>query len=274
MLKNKYILLFVMAVINMTAFCQQAEDTLALITEFKKVMSFTTQQYMHYETITKLSAEPVIESIDTMSIKGEFFKNGTEIYSNNQKEELYMQDSFMVDINNDRKTIWISKVDVSSKEKMNILPLHEKALSDMFKKNFHISKSKINADIYRISFKERIAEYSTSSTSTSITLEYSVQSFLPNFIEIEINLKQPVDEAMIVSLKEEGYDELKLIKEFDGKKYLIRKQVMKILFKEINNEKEHVVKMPSYKDCFEFDLETQEYKAKGFYSGYEITKTF
>jgi len=273
MKKMKYLLIAAMLTCNFV-FAQEPTDTAALIREFSKVMSFTSQPYLYYTTTTKMSAEPIIESMDTLHVKGEFYKHNTEIYSNNTREEMYLQDSLMIEINNDRKTIWIRKVDVATKDNLNLLPMNTKEMLDNFKKNYIISKSKISQEVSRLNFEGRKPEYSTSPTTTFIKVEYSEKTYLPKFIEIIIELKQPADEEMIEAIKAEGLDESKLVKTIDGIKQVFRKQLVRIDFTSIDNDKEKTAKIPSYKTRVEFDTKLMEFTGKGPYRDYEITTTF
>lgn len=271
--KMKY-LVVAMLFASGTIYAQTSTDTAGLIKEFNKVMSFTAQPYLYYTTITKMSAEPVIEALDTLNMKGEFFKNNMEIYSNNGREEMYLQDSLMIEINNERKTIWVQKVDMATKANLNLLPVNTKEITEQFKKNYSISKSQVSEDVSRLYFEEKKSPYSTSATTTLIVVEYSEKNWLPRSIEITINLKQPVDDEIIEAIRAEGLDEAKLVKTVNGEKQVIRKQKVSIVFTAIENDKEKLAKMPSYKSGFEFDALTMDFIGKGKYRDYEVTKTF
>jgi hypothetical protein len=221
-----------------------------------------------------LNADPVLEEMDTMSMKGVFYKNNTEIYSNNSREEMYLQDSLMVEINNDRKAIWIRKVDVATKENLNLIPVNAKEMLEKFQKDYDISKSQVSEDISRLNFEQRIPEYSTSPTKTSVAVEYYEKGHLPKVIEIIIYMKQPVDEEILQAIREEGIDESKLIKVIDGIKQLFRKQTITIVFTKIDNDAGKLTNMPTYKSSVEFDETTKEFVGKGLYKDYTITKTF
>jgi len=273
MIRIKYIVIVFFLFCN-SVYGQQNTDTATLIKDFTKIMSFTSQPYLYYTTTTKMSAEPVLESMDTLSMTGEFFKNNTEIYSSTRKEEMYLQDSLMIEINNDRKTIWVRKVDMATKMNLNILPVNTGEMLDKFRKDYVISKSTVSDGVSRLNFEERKQEHNTSATTTFVTVEYSEKTYLPQVIEILIELKQPADEQVIDAIKTEGLDESKLIKMVDGVKQLVRKQKVSIVFTSIDYGREKLAKMPSYKSNFEFDVRTQEFSGKGLYRDYEVTKTF
>ena len=256
------------------AHAQKKSDTAALIKEFNKVMSFTSQPYLYYTTITKMTAEPVIESLDTLTMAGEFFKNNTEIYSNDGRSEMYLQDSLMIEVNNERKTIWVRKVDVASKANLNLLPVSSKEITEQFKKNYSISKLSVSEDVSRMYFEERKPPYSTSATTTFIVIEYSEKTLLPRSIEISIEMRQPASDEVIEAIRAEGLDETKLIKTVNGEKQLTRHQNVSIVFTKIESSKDRLVKMPAYQANLEFEGTTMEFRGKGKYRDYEVTMTF
>lgn len=260
--------------LQVAVYSQQVADTVALIKEYNKLMSFTAQPYMHYTTFTKLSASPVLQSTDTASLNGEFFKNNTDLYSNNVKEEMYLQDSLMVSINNDRKTIWLNKVDVDTKDKMNVITPFGKDVQEIMKRNYTISKSLPDENTGRMVFETRKAETSQAIKNTRITIEYDSKLMLPRNINIEISMKEPADEEVLAALKEEEVDEKKLVQEINGVKYLVRKQGMFIVFTGIKNDREQAMQMPSYNSCLDYNTITGEFTGKGKYKDYEITKLF
>lgn len=253
---------------------QTSTDTTALFNEFMKVMSFTTRPYLYYSTSTRMSSEPVLEPTDTVTMIGEFYKNSTDIYSNTGREEMYLQDSLMIEINNERKSIWVRKVDVSTKDNLNLLPANTKDLLDRVKKSFQVRKEQISQETSRLYFTENKPAYSTAATTTLITLDYSEKTFLPQLIEISIELKQPISEEEAQAIHSEGYDETKLIKVVDGKKEIVRKQKVSIAFTEINSDKQILERMPIYKSSFRLDAITAEFTGMGKYKDYEVTKTF
>jgi len=273
-MKKMKCLLVTALLCSCTLYAQQPADTAALIREFSKVMAFTAEPYLYYTTTTRMSAEPVIEAIDTLVVAGEFYKHNTEIYSSNSRHEMYLQDSLMIEINNQSKTIWVRRVDVTTKDNLNVLPLNTKNMIDNFEKNYIISKSRITRELCRLNFEWRKPEHSTSATTTFISIEYSEKTWLPSFIEIEIQLKQPADEEMIAAIKAEGIDESKLIKTINGVKQVLRKQAIRIDFTSISNNMEKTLQIPAYKDNLEFNAERMEFTGKGKYKDYEITKTF
>ncbi len=253
---------------------QQTADTASLLKEFTRVMAFTSVPYLYYTTTTTINSEPVLTSVDTLSINGEFYKNDTEIYSGSPREEVYLQDSLLVEVNNERKSISLRRVDVLTKVNLNVLPVATDEMLARFMKQYVISKSVLRPGIGRLYFEERKPSYSTAVTTTSITIEYSEKDYLPKLIEIVVLLKQPADESVMEALKAEEIDGSKLVKQIDGAAMLIRKQKVSIVFNHIQQDKGKFMQMPSYRSVVDYDEGSQEFAGKGRYKEYEVTKMF
>ncbi len=270
---KKYVLILLTA-IGQKAYCQQASDTAALVKEFTKVMAFAVQPYLSYTTVTKMDAQPLLNDKDTISANGVFYKNNSTMYCNTTKDEMYVEDSVMVQINNVNKTIWISKVDTYTSEKMNALPITTKKMLDIVRRNYTISKSKLEDGFSSIRFETRKSAHSNSTTSAAVVLEYSEQTQLPKSINIEMSMKQPANDEMITAIKNEGVDENKLLQNIEGVNYIVTMQRINVQFSNIENTREKVAHIPSFTEKIEKDETTGEYIGKGIYQDYEITKTF
>lgn len=270
---KKYLLVLLIA-IGQKVYSQHSSDTAALVKEFTKVMAFTTQPYLYYTTVTKMDAIPLLNDKDTISANGVFYKNNNTMYCNTTKDEMYVDDSLMVQINNDNKTIWISKVDASNKGKLNMLPEATAKMLDMMQRNYTISKSKNEDGFSKISFETKKPPYSNSVTSAAVVLEYWEQTQWPKSITMEMSMKQPANEEMITAIKNEGVDENKLLQKIDGVNYLVTMQRIQIQFANIENRKEKVLQIPSCKEKITYNETTGEYTGKGIYGEYVITKTF
>lgn len=270
---KKYVLIMLMS-IGQKAYCQQASDTAALVKEFTKIMAFTVQPYLYYTTVTKMDARPLLNDKDTISANGVFYKNNGTMYCNTTKDEMYVDDSLVVQINNVNKTIWISKVDAYSREKMSALPVATKKMLEIVQKNYTISKSKTEDGFSRIRFETRKSPYSNSTTSAAVVLEYSELTQLPKSIIIEMSMKQPANDEMITAIKNEGVDEHKLLQNIGGVNYIVTMQRINVHFSNIENTKDKVSQIPSFMEKVTMDGSTGEYTGKGIYRDYEITKTF
>jgi hypothetical protein len=253
---------------------QSAQDTSVLIKEFNRIMGFTAQPYVHYTALTRLSATPVMDPRDSSSFVAEFYKANNDFYSNSSVEELYMEDSLMVQVNKERKTIWVSRVDVDSKDKLSKMPFSTKDALEQVQKNYTITKSVKAENKARLVFETRRGESSTAATKTTITLEYDERSLLPSQLDIDIVLTQPVDEEMNAAFAEDGTDKSKLVKVIGGVEYLVRNQRMSTLFTMIGNDKVKALTKPSYKSVLLYDEVNRQFAAQAGYKEYEVTQTF
>ncbi len=257
-----------------TAYCQAVTDTGALIKEFNKVMSFTVQPYLYYTTVTRLSASPVMNAEDTMRLQGVFYKNGNDLYYSNGQEETYLQDSLYIQINSERKTIWISKVDMDSKDKLNVLPLSNTGLQEIFRRNFSVVKTIAANNISRLSFETKQKTSGRSIISTVIGIEYTSNDHIPKRMDMETSIQETAAPELQAALKEENINIAPLMQTIDGIQYLVRKQQVIIEFDNIDNARVKAMQLPSWKDKLQLNAITAEYNGKGIYKDYEVTKTF
>jgi hypothetical protein len=221
-----------------------------------------------------MEASPVLQAEDTLSIKGEFYKNGTNLYYSNEKEEMYMEDSFLIQVNHIKKSIWISKVDVASKENMNLLPLNKKEMEDLFRKKYVISKTTLSSATEELNFAATQFFDSISMVVVNIALDYSGKTFLPALLKMNVKMKQVLEEEQVAQLKNEGKNAAKALEKIGDRDYLVRNQGVTVSFIDIDNSKEKAMQIPQWQEKINYDKETNEFKGKGTYSDYEIVKTF
>ena len=257
-----------------TGLCQSAKDTTAMVKEFNKVMSFAVQPFLYYTTSTKMDAVPVLESRDTMTVSGVFYKMGTNLYYNNGVEETLLEDSLLVQINNDRKTIWISRADMDTREKINVSPLGNKKTQELFRKNYAITKTIMGDGLARMNFEMKQTGEGNVGVTTIIGLEYDTRSYLPFRMEMDLQMREPANDEIITALRSEGITDTRLVEITGTQKYIVRKQKMSVSFSGIDSSKEKASGMPSWKDKLNYDPQSGEFVGKGIYQGYEIVKTF
>jgi uncharacterized protein YoaH (UPF0181 family) len=262
-----------MAVVMVTTQAR-AQDTTAMLKEFNKVMSFSVQPYLYYTAITKMEASPIMQPEDTLSMQGEFYKNGTNLYYSNQQEEMFMEDSFFIQVNHDRKSIWISKVDMDTRDKMNVMPLSDKKVQELFRKRYTIRKTIINPETSHLNFETRQYFDSISVVIVNIGLQYSGKNFLPELMELNVNMKQQIPDEQIQMMKDQGTETGEAIQSIGNTNYLVRTQKVTVQFENIDNTKQKAMQMPSWKERLIFNEAAGEFSGKGIYSDYEITKTF
>jgi len=265
--------LFSVAVCN-GLYSQPLQDTAAMVKEFRKVMNFALQPYVYYTTVTNISSDPIIEATDTLHTNGIFYKNNTDIYYENGPETVYLQDSLLIQVNHERKTIWVSRVDMASKERLNTMPVGNKQLQEIMRKNYSMNTSVTDSNTNRLHFETRQRVGQSGVVSNRINLDYTASDHLPNAMEIEMHMQQPADEDMISQIKAQGVDDSKLIQLINGAKYLVRMQKLQMVFGAIDFSKEKAAQMPLWKEVITFNPAEQQYTGKAALTGYEVTKTF
>jgi len=272
--KNK-ILLFTM-LLPAIAFCQQAADTAAIIKTYSKVMAFTNEPYLHYTSLTKLAASPILQSEDTLSSQGDYYKKNTEMYMYSTTDEMYVQDSLMVQISHIRKTIWVSKIAATGKEQPITAPSGTgvKDIQQLLQKKYIINQKDINKNTSSISFESHLKDDTSSKPYNAIVLYYDPVNNLPKSMLIVATMQQPATEEAILSLKDQEIDSSKLLKDINGLKYLVRTQQMEVVFSTIETGKDKVIAMPTYAACIAYNKASSEYEAIGKYKNYEVTKLF
>lgn len=260
--------------ISIAANSQYAADTGQLIKEFNKVMSFAAEPYVFFTTVTKMNATPVLQERDTIRVNGVFYKKENNLYYSNEVEEMYLEDSLLVQINNERKTIWISKIDVSTKDKMNILPLNNQQLQELFQKRYSVVKSITIAGMVRLDFETKSEETVTSGVSTRIGLEYSQNTLLPSNIEMRVQIQQPVEDEMAAELQKENPKEKSLIQIIGNVKYLMRTQSVNISFAGVSITKDKAMQIPLWTEKLTYNSIGRQFTGRGIYKDYEVTTTF
>jgi len=263
MVRKTSILIVAIWCIKMQAgYAQSTRDTTAMVKEFNKVMSFALQPYLYYTTLTRMDALPVLEARDTASTYGIFYKNETNLYYKNGQDEIYLQDSLLVQINDDQKTIWIRKVDMSTRDKLNVSPLENKKIQELFRKDYSIDKSIVDANKTRMNFEAKQPVNSGADITTQIGLEYQSANYQPLLMDMQIKMQEPASDELLAALRTEGIDDARLIRVIDGNKYIIRKQRVSISFSGIDTSKEKAMQMPDWKAKLQYMKVMESLQAK------------
>lgn len=255
------------------AYGQTDSDKAVYAANYGKVMAFVKQPYLHYTTVTTMKSVPVFESKDTATLAGEFFKYLDNFYSNNGLEEIYVQDTVLVRINHERKTIWISRVDRDAKKTLDLLPSGSSDIKERLLKTYTITELVLPDNLIRIDFA---ANQNTDSkaTTTSIWLEYNSKNFLPTTLQIMAKMQQPAEPEILAELEKNQIDSRALIIVKDSSRLLVRTQQLKVEFKNINYGEAVAGKMPSWKTVLDYDAGNNQFIATAAYSEYEVTPTF
>jgi hypothetical protein len=224
--------------------------------------------------VTKINSEPILQSEDTLTSNGLFYKNKTNMYWLNGDEESFLADTLLIQINHIQKTIWISRVNRSEKEKLNAMDIPNKQFQQLIRRNFSMQKTTVNIEVNRLSFIAKQLTARNAVMSSLISLDYNINKQIPIKIEMDIRLQQPLSDEMVADFRTRGTNESKLIGNIDGKNYLMRRQVMTMKFSDISNSEEKARRMPSWNNVLDYHTEDQLFTAKEKYADYEITKTF
>lgn len=199
------------------------------------------------------------------------------MYYNNGLEKLYIQDSFLIEVNEDRKSIWVNKVDLASKTKMNSVLVSNSQMQALFKEKYTSQQVRLSKESSRLNFSSIQKKDSLLSSSTLIGIEYLTKELLPVTIDIQLNLQQLMTADALVHLKEQysDNDQLdQLIQLINQKQYLVRMQKISLSFYDITMTKEKAIKMPSWKDILDYDRSAHAFSAKGVYKDFLVSQTF
>jgi len=260
---------FLLAGCFQKAVCQ---DTAALVQEFTQLMLFTDQPYLYYTTTTTVASEPIMQPGDTMSLKGVYYKNGGTLYFSSGQDETFIQDSLVFQVNRQRKSIWISKSG-PGQQAAGVVTNNEQVLQ-LLKKRYTIKKEVLQNGNSSLIFDSKQDTVNHSTTSTSIEVEYTPGNKMPKRFDFVIHLQEPAGEDLKAALQTEGINVSKALQTIGGEEYLIRLQKMSVAFTAIDNSKEKVTQAPLWTDKIEYSSTTGEFKGKGDYSNYEVTKMF
>jgi len=262
-------LIILLTAFGKMALCQEEQDTARLLNEFRKVMSFNIQPYIYYNSVTKITSIPIIEVGDTLTETSVFYKNRNDLYYSNGHMDMYLQDSLLIQVNRERKTIWISKVNSENMENRNTLPLKKAELEKMFTRKYNIKKVITSENIPRLTFDTK-----SMNTGTSISLEYDENKYFPILMEFEISMKQPVTGEILTELRNEGTDVTKIVQKIGNEEYFIRTQKMIVAINGIDITGKKSAQMPLWKEKIDYDGVLGEFVGKGEYSTFEVTKLF
>jgi hypothetical protein len=253
-------------------YTQKKADTAALIKEFNKVMAFAVQPYLHYNSTTTMQTLPAVRLSDSAAVlHNSFFKLNDNLYYSNEQQEIYLQDSLMITIVHSRKSIQVSRVDIATKGKMDLLPLKKIDVQKMLRKNYTIASGQANGDTASIIIRSQEIKQSN---KAEMLVEYNKKSYLPYLLQVTIYQHLPVSEQLIDLLRKQGGDVQKLIHEQDGLQYMEIAQIATLRFSEIDAQKEIALQMPGWKEKLVYDDKQKTFRGKDRYEGYEIIKTF
>lgn len=254
---------------------QRPSDTTALIKEFNQVMSFSVQPYLHYSSVISLYRSPMTDTTGKNNVlHNEFYKVLDDLYYGNEQEEFYLQDSLMVRINHARKLIQLSKVDVASKKKVDVLPLKKNDMQKMLRERCILSGAPLQGDTEQIIIQSPERQSPQGFMSSDMAVKYERGTHLPVQMELSMHVRQDETEQMVEVLKAEGFDVRKMELEKDGKMTLTMTQTASVYFGNIEMTKTKAEQMPLWTASVTYDEASGNFSGKGRCEGYEVIKTF
>lgn len=257
------------------ASAQKRSDTAAIIQTFNEVMSFSVQPYLHYSSVISLRSAPMTDTARSGSVlHNEFYKVQDDLYYGNEQEEIFLQDSLMVRINHSRKTILLSKVDMATKKRVDILPLKRTDMQKMLREHCTLSRLPDEGDTGRIMISTREKQIPQGFTCSDMLVVYRRGSHLPVWMEMNMHLRNEENEQVTEALRANGFDVAKMASVKDGRKSLNMTRTASVNFGEIETTKEKAGQMPLWMDRVDYDSNTETYSGKGRCEGYEVIKTF
>lgn len=258
-----------------TGSAQRVSDTTAVIREFNEVMGFAVQPYLYYTSVTSLLTGPLMDRADTGALlHGVFYKNGDDLYYGNEQEESFWQDSLMININHRRKTIRVSKVDVASKKKMDLLPLKKMDAQKLLREHYTISRLPARGDTEYIVVRSQEGRQSLRIAGTEMLLSYTKKEHLPLLMQVTMRVRQQETGGVTEALRAKGFDVAKMTEEKEGAHFLVMDQTAAVRFNSIEMTKDKALEMPSWKEKISYDALQGSFSGKGECAGYEVVKTF
>ncbi|MCP9751012.1 hypothetical protein EGI32_08510 [Ferruginibacter sp. HRS2-29] len=248
------------------------KDTIEIIKEFSKVLEFSSQENLSYTSRIKLSASPIIQPTDTMTTTGIFYKQGDRLYTESGQEETFLQDGLLIQINNARKSIWISKTEGQLKEELEKQTV-TKQMETLFRQKYNIARRN-SGTLSTISFDTRPNENNQGTAQSKVSLQYDAKTLLPQSLSIDIKVSEEADAELKEALKAEGINVAGLIQTINGTEFFVRTQNMAVLFEGISTAAATAMKIPSWKTRLEYNETAGDYKGIGGYSDYEVIKLY
>jgi hypothetical protein len=275
---KKYIVIVFLLIASAQTHAQQIQkeaDTTAILKDFIKALRFSNEPFLYYNANIKMQSIPILMPEDTMQLKARFYKTNDAQFASNSIEETYIQDSFEIEVNNDRHTIWISKVNAETLASAGQLPIPEKEWRNLLKNKFTISQTEATKGLNTINFETTQNYDSISSLKTNLAMVYDSKKYLPIKLEMDVASKQQISEENVQELKNQGTNIKELVKIEGDIIFMVRSQKMTMTFLQIDNTKEKAMQMPSWKSILSYDTIQDEFTIKNEkYSDYEITKTY
>lgn len=249
----------------------QSQDE--LIKEFNKVMSFSAGEFVHFKMQSKARANAVIEARDTLMQFLEYTKKGDDIYFKGAENESLLQDSFLIQIDNVKKSIWFSKVEVATKKNISLMPLDNENVRELFTKKYLLKKDTLEKGLVQLTVKP-VEEYSQAGNGFTFKLVYYEKNLVPKTMEILLTSAQKISEEEISALEAGGISTKGIIAQRDGFNFLEREQSMIYIFSDIQSGTQANLEIPKWTEFLRVNADFSEVVGLGKFSEYDVVKTF
>jgi hypothetical protein len=256
------------------AHCQKRSDTTAIIHEFNKVMAFAVQPYLSYTSIMTLRSGPLAAADTGRVLHNQFYKLQDDLYYGNEEEEVFLQDTLLVQVNHHRKSINLGLVDAAFRKKMDVLPLQKMDMQRLLRSHYTIMQEPDEGDTACITMRSEDPTGLQRVAGSEIRIRYIRQTHLPVLMAVMLRMRQPVSSQGVDMLKQKGFDVAKMVEDQGGKQSLITTENLSVRFGAIADTREDAMKMPSWKDRIAYDPVKQHFSGKGGWEDYEVVKTF
>jgi hypothetical protein len=252
---------------------QTVRDTVGLVKEFNRVMSFAAKPHVHFRSQLSVSGGPGIKPADAGPRHGEFYKVGDDLYYGNEEQEVFLQDSLMITIDHSRHAIQVSKVEVSTKSKLDLLPLGRSHLQKLFREHYTIRRDTVNGDTAVFLVRSQEGRDFMGS-STQLKVFYSRSTLRPYNLEATLFFQQPATAEALQLLGQRGINGEKLVQVRNGTRWLVLSEMMSMQVLDMNEDEQVAEQMPLWTQKIDYDAAGQVFHGKGALADYEVIKTF
>lgn len=250
---------------------QSPKDTLAWIEDVQKVMSFLDRPKVAYHADLRLSSTPVLDSQDTLASTADYFKDGSTFSYRSDIEEVYQEDSLLVEVNHQRKSIWLSRSGNGTAQ--SVSGGFGQKVRAMLAQRYSVQREQRGENTIVMTILPKVVN-TASPYRSKMVLEYDRQSELPRRIDITISMEAQASDEMIEDFKARGVAVESMLREVNGDHYLVREQTMSLRFGKITELDSELQKAPKLAGRVKQNPATGAFMGVGTIQDYEITQTF
>jgi hypothetical protein len=254
---------------------QHVRDTVNVIRDFNDVMAFTIQPYVYFSSTTSLMTGPMRNGRDSITrLHGKFYKLGEDMYYGTEAEELFLQDSLLVRIDHNRKTITVQRLDMTTKKNIDLLPLKRPDLQKLLRAHYMIGETPAGGDTAVISIRSQPGIMRAPRRSSEMRIEFKKDSHLPLFMEVLMRVPQEGSEQTAYLLKQQGFNVDKMKDTLNGVLCFVMNETAAIQFDEVAATREQAMQMPLWTGKLSYNRNANQFTGTGTCAGYAVTKTF